>query len=337
MNILVTGSQGFIGSYVCEELLDAGYNVVGLDDYSKYGFVKRNHDDHPNFKLMYRDITGVKLHNWLSWCLEHRVSNEIHYIIHLAAKIGGIKYFHKYPYKLLSENGAIDKAICDLAIWLKPIKLVYCSSSMVFEAGKAPHTECDLNKIPPPFSTYGFSKLAGEYYCKGLYEQHQIPYTIVRPFNCVGIGEDTALNEDPADLDEFGISLSHVIPDFIYKALKKLDPFPIYGDGGQIRCFTHGKDIARGIHLAMKIPSPIDSYNIVRNEPITMKELAQKIWVKINPDLPFNPEFIDGFRNDVQARVAEGTRAAELLGFQAQISLDKSLDEVIEYMKGKLA
>lgn len=336
MNILLTGSQGFIGSYVAEELLNNGYKVIGIDNYSKYGAIPREHNRHPNFKLMYTDITGIKLHHWLSWCLEQRIPNEINYIVHLAAKIGGIKYFHQYPYDLLSSNAAIDKAICDLAIVLKPKKIIYFSSSMVYERGEAPHREDDILTIPPPRSTYGFSKLAGEYNCKGLFEQYGIKYHIIRPFNCIGITEDKALDEKPGDLDEFGISLAHVIPDFIYKALKKLDPFPIYGDGSQIRCFTHGKDIAKATRLIMECDRKNADYNVVRYEPITMLDLGKKIWDKINPDLPFNPTFLKPFKYDVKERTATSSCLYEELGFKPEISLDESLDESIEHMKEKI-
>lgn len=333
--VLLTGSQGFIGSYVAQELLDNGYRVIGIDDYSKYGLVKRSHDNHPNFKLKKGDILGP---SWSFRCGTWSDADSFDYIIHLAAKIGGIKYFHKYAYDLLTKNNAIDRAIFDLAIERKPKKLVYFSSSMVFESGEAPHHEDDLSDIPPPKSTYGFSKLSGEYYCKGMLEQYGIPFNIVRPFNCVaGEGEDTAKDEDPNDLDQYGISLAHVIPDFVYKAIKKINPFPIYGDGSQIRCFTHAKDIARGTRIVMEKGKDNYDYNIIRYEPITMLDLAKKIWKKVNPNTKFVPMFIKPFRYDVQNRSAYGTFAEETLGFKAEISLDESLDEVIHHMRAKLA
>lgn len=332
---LVTGSQGFIGSYVVAELLEHGYKVIGIDNYSKYGSIARKHDNHPNFRLIKADLVdGFGIYNWLAWCQERHISDEVDYIVHLAARIGGIKYFHKYAYDLLAENGAIDKAVCDLAIKLKVKKLVYFSSSMVFESGEAPHHEDDLPEIPPPRSTYGFSKLAGEYYCKGMFEQYGINYNIVRPFNCVaGEGEDKAKDESPNDLDEFGISLAHVIPDFVYKALKKCDPFPIYGDGSQIRCFTHAKDIAKSTRIIMEKGGDRMDYNVVRYEPITMLDLAQKIWNKVNPALEFNPQFVKPFKYDVKERSAYSTFLYEDLGFKPQISLDESLDEVINHMR----
>lgn len=327
--VLVTGSQGFIGGYVVQELLDNGYEVVGIDNYSKYGDINRKHDKNPNFTLYTIDITRPDLFMGIGTQLMG-----VDYIIHLAARIGGIKYFHKYAYDLLAENGAIDKAVCDLARLLKVKKLVYFSSSMVFESGEAPHHEDDITQIPPPLSTYGFSKLAGEYYCKGMYEQYGINYNIVRPFNCVaGEGEDKAKDEDPNDLDEFGISLAHVIPDFVYKALKKCDPFPIYGDGSQIRCFTHAKDIAKATRIIMEKGGDRMDYNVVRYEPVTMLDLAQKIWDKVNPTLGFNPQFVKPFKYDVKERSAYSTFLYEDLGFKPEISLDESLDEVINHMR----
>ena len=332
-NVLVTGSQGFIGSYVVQELLDNGYNVIGIDNYSKYGDINRKHDKNPNFTLYTIDITRPDLFMGIGTQLMG-----VEYIIHLAARIGGIKYFHKYAYDLLAENGAIDNAVCNLARILKVKKLVYFSSSMVFESGEAPHHEDDLTEIPPPRSTYGFSKLAGEYYCKGMYEQYNINYNIVRPFNCVaGEGEDVCKDEDPHDLDEYGISLAHVIPDFVYKAIKRLNPFPIYGDGQQIRCFTHAKDIAKATRIIMENGGKNMDYNVVRYEPINMLDLARRIWEKVNPFDEFVPQFLPSFRYDVRERSAYSTFLREDLGFTPEISLSDSLDEVISHMRTKLA
>ncbi len=93
MNILLTGSQGFIGSYLCQELLNRGHNVIGLDNYSKYGKVSRPHDDSDNFSFYEQDITkSLQIENF----------DSVDVIIAGAAMIGGISYFHKYAYDLLA-------------------------------------------------------------------------------------------------------------------------------------------------------------------------------------------------------------------------------------------
>lgn len=326
--VLISGSQGFIGSYVTQELLDHGYNVIGIDNYSKYGPIFRKHDNHPNFKLLPYDLTSPLFSEY-----PPIKESEADYIIHLAARIGGIKYFHKYAYDLLAENGAIDKAVFDLAIKIKSKKFIYFSSSMVFENAEVPHHESYIYDSPPPSSTYGFSKLSGEYYCQGMLEQYGIGSIILRPYNSIGTTEDKALDEDPRDLDDYGISLAHVIPDFVYKALKKVTPFPIYGDGSQVRTFTHAKDISRATRLALESDKVNTAYNIASNEPISMLDLAKVIWGKINPNDLFIPKFIDPFKYDVQQRWTSTSKALVELGFEAEISLNESLDEVINHME----
>ena len=115
--------------------------------------------------------------------------------------IGGISYFHAYAYDLLAENERLIAAACDAArqaFQSGPLqKITLLSSSMVYEnATEFPTPEGHQHRCPPPTSTYGFQKLAGEYFVRGLHEQYGVPFTICRPFNCVGIGERRALGDE---------------------------------------------------------------------------------------------------------------------------------------------
>ena len=114
--------------------------------------------------------------------------------------IGGISYFHKYAYDLLANNERILASTFDLAIKLYQEhnleRIITLSSSMVFENTEVyPTPETEVAVCPPPMSTYGFQKLSCEYFCKGAFEQYGLPYTIIRPFNCVGAGEDEAAGD----------------------------------------------------------------------------------------------------------------------------------------------
>ena len=187
--VLITGSQGFIGSYLCAEFLEKGYHVVGVDNFSKYGPITRPHDNHPNFHLIEMDVIDFDVDNLLPEL------QDVEYIISGAAMIGGITYFHKYAYDLLATNERIMASTFDLAIKLHQQgvlkRIIALSSSMVFENTKVyPTPENDIKTCAPPMSTYGFQKLAVEYFCKGAHEQYGVPYTIIRPFNCVGVGEE---------------------------------------------------------------------------------------------------------------------------------------------------
>jgi nucleoside-diphosphate-sugar epimerase len=106
------------------------------------------------------------------------------------------------------------------------------SSSMVFESTSVyPTPEGEQLKSPPPLSTYGFQKLACEYFAKGAWEQYKLPYTIIRPFNCIGIGEKRALCDKEIMSGNVKLAMSHVVPDLVQKVLKGQDPLHILGSG----------------------------------------------------------------------------------------------------------
>ena len=217
MKILVSGSAGFIGGYVCEELLGRGYEVVGIDNFSKYGKVKKSYDDHPKYTLVEGDVRDTKLMTELLADCDHFIAG--------AALIGGISYFHTYAYDLLAENERIIASSCDAAISAHKAgrlkKVTYLSSSMVFESTDHwPSKEGDERKIPPPLSSYGFQKLAVEYFARAAWDQYKLPYTILRPFNCVGIGESRALGDVEIESGNVKLAMSHVVPDLVQKVLK---------------------------------------------------------------------------------------------------------------------
>src|SRR5258708_20124694 len=140
------------------------------------------------------------------------------------AKIGGISYFHQFAFDLIAENERIMAAALDAAIWAHRHahlqRVVIVSSSMVFESAITfPTPEGAQLTSPPPVSTYGFQKLACEYFARGAWEQYQLPYTIVRPFNCVGIGESRALNAPEILSRNVKLAMSHVVPHPLMNAL----------------------------------------------------------------------------------------------------------------------
>ena len=333
--VLVTGSQGFIGSYLCLELLNNGYQVIGVDNFSKYGKVSRPHDSHKNFIFHEMDVLDLKYETVPEEFLE------VDYIIAVAAMIGGISYFHKYAYDLMATNERIMASTFDLAIDLfnnnKLKRILVLSSSMVFERTEIyPTPESQIETCPPPMSTYGFQKLACEYFCKGAFEQYKLPYTIIRPFNCVGVGEEDAINEHFETSGNIKMMMSHVLPDIINKILQGQDPLHILGTGDQIRCYTNGKDIARGIRIWMEKEEAVnEDFNISTARATSVLELSKLVWSKLNPTKKFSFNSDEPYMYDVQKRIPDVSKAKNILGFSADISLEESVDEVIKYMKAK--
>ena len=332
MKIVLTGSQGFIGGYVVEELLANGHHVTGIDNFSKYGRLDKAHDKHPNFQFYEMNLEEK--------CDLYDVLKDADHLIAGAAKIGGITYFHKFAYDLLAENERILANTCDAAIQAhrkgRLQKVTYISSSMVFEnANSFPSKEGDERMIPPPSSSYGFQKLATEYFARAAWDQYKMPFTIVRPFNCIGIGEGRALSETYEKSGNIQLAMSHVVPDLIQKILKGQNPLRILGDGTQIRHYTYGGDLARGIHLAMISPKALnEDFNLSTDAAHTVKELAAEIYRKIDTtSAPLTIESDDPFEYDVQRRSPSTLKAQQVLNFQATTSLSEALDEIIPWVK----
>ncbi|MGN9807238.1 NAD-dependent epimerase/dehydratase family protein [Micromonospora sp. L32] len=329
--VLVTGSAGFIGGYLVEELLGRGHEVVGIDNFSKYGPVTHSYDTHPRFRFVEGDARDVDLLTELLDGCDHLVAG--------AAMIGGISYFHAYAYDLLATNERIMAATCDAAIRAHRdgslAKVTYLSSSMVYESTEHwPSTEGDERRIPPPLSSYGFQKLAVEYYARAAWEQYQLPYTIVRPFNCVGVGEGRALGQAEVLSGNVKLAMSHVVPDLVQKIVKGQDPLHILGEGHQVRHYTYGGDLARGIATAVEHPAARnEDFNLSTAESTSVLELAELIWRKIKgPDVPFRYVSDEPYQYDVQKRVPDVAKAREVLDFTATTSLDEMLDEVVPWV-----
>jgi nucleoside-diphosphate-sugar epimerase len=331
VKVLVTGAAGFIGGYVVEELLHHGYEVVGLDNFSKYGKVKGASAARPGYRLVTGDAKDADLTRRLLEGCDHLIAG--------AAMIGGISYFHAYAYDLLAENERIAAATFDAAIGAhkkgRLQKITVLSSSMVFENARTfPTEEAEIMRCPPPSSTYGLQKLAVEYFARGAFQQYGLPFTIVRLFNCVGTGERAALGDKKILSGDVKLAMSHALPDLTQKILKGQDPLHILGDGNQVRHYTYGGDLARGIRLSMESPAALnEDFNLSTARSTTVLELAQMIWLKVHGAAkPFRWVSDPPFPRDVERRVPAVEKAERLLGFKATTPIDTVLDEVIPWV-----
>jgi nucleoside-diphosphate-sugar epimerase len=315
MRFLVTGGCGFIGSEVVKQLVAAGHHVTVADNLSKpESSIKQGYE--------FRKVDLTEKH------ATQEAFKNIDVCIHLAAKIGGIGYFHKYPATILSENNKLYSSVFEAAVKNKIKRMVYISSSMVFESTRHfPSKEQDIKNIPPPISAYGCSKLVGEWYCHAFWDEYKLPYSICRPFNAYGI------NEFPGE----EIGYAHVIPDLVKKILADQYPLELLGDGQQTRCFTHITDLANGIMtVALSPKAENQDFNIANPEETTMIALAERIWTICKRKEPFKVRYVPGFQYDIKRRVPDVTKIRTLLQWEPKVGFDEGLQEVVTWLQKEL-
>jgi UDP-glucose 4-epimerase len=175
---------------------------------------------------------------------------------------------------------------------------------------------------------YGFSKLTGEVYVRAAHDEHDLPYTIVRPFNAYG----------PDEMPEDEPGLAHAVPDLIRKCLAGQQPLEIFGSGEQTRTLTHVDDIARGIITAMAHPAARnEDFNISAAEELTVTEIAQIVWEACGrPPEGFSLKHLDTFPVDVQRRWPSVEKARRLLDWEAQIGVRDGVRQTAEWLRRRL-
>ncbi|HEY7629701.1 MAG TPA: NAD(P)-dependent oxidoreductase [Thermoleophilaceae bacterium] len=312
--VLVTGGAGTIGTAVVRRLLrdGDGLEVRVSDQRTPPDWMRESCEIHTGDLREYAEARAAA-----AGCT---------HVIHLAAIVGGIANFHKLPHTLLEVNNGLYNSVFRAALEQPVERLVYVSSSMVFErATEYPTTEAHIVDTPIPQSAYGFSKLAGEVYCHALHDEHDLPFTICRPFNAYGPGEMPE--------DEPGIA--HMVPDVIRKVLSGQKPLQIFGSGEQTRTITHIDDIADGVVTAMSHPAAVnEDFNISASEEMTVAEIARVIWEECGraPE-EFELEHLPTFEVDVQRRWPSVEKARELLGWEAQIGVREGIAETVEWLR----
>jgi nucleoside-diphosphate-sugar epimerase len=315
--VLVTGAAGMIGAAVVRRLIsDPNWEVRVSDQRDAPAWMREACETHTGDL---RDADEAR--SAAAGCT---------HVVHLAAIVGGIGNFHRYPHTLLEANTALYNGVFRAALEQRVERLVYVSSSMVFErATEFPTTEAHIRDTGIPDSAYGFSKLAGELYCRALHDEHGLPFTICRPFNAYGPGEMP--DDEPG--------LAHAVPDLIKKVLDGQRPLQIFGSGTQTRTLTHVDDIAEGIVSAMSHPAgENEDFNISAADELTVEEIARIVWDACGePREAFLLERMPSFEVDVQRRWPSVDKARELIGFEARIGVREGIAQTVEWLRDQRA
>jgi UDP-glucose 4-epimerase len=319
MKILVTGSEGSLMQSVIPKLIKNGHSVIGVDNFSRYGKIERVR----NYELIIGDLTDTNLVD--------KVTLNIDLIIQGAAIIYGVKGFPRYPADILGKDVTLHKNILSAALKNKVKKVVYISSSMVYErAENVPSEETDIDSMLIPLTDYGLSKLVGERLSIAYHNQYGLDFTIWRPFNII----------TPYEKAENEIGFSHVFADFIDRIIvKEENPLRVIGSGEQIRCFTWIDDVSDAIaNFSTDSRSDNKIFNIGNPRPISMINLAKEIHsIAIKKNLiknnPLTFTSIDAPKDDVQIRIPSIDKISKEFNWLPKISLDNALTICIDEVK----
>jgi nucleoside-diphosphate-sugar epimerase len=323
VKILVTGSEGSLMRWVIPKLIEAGHEVTGVDNFFRYG---REERERP-YEFVEGDLTDEAL-------VKDLVRGQ-DTVIQAAARIFGVKGFHKYPADILNRDLMLHQHVLWHAKEQGVGKVVYISSSMVYERCETvPSREEDVDEQRVPYTDYGLSKLVGERLCRAHGGQYGLDYTIWRPFNII-----TPLEEAE---EEQGVA--HVFADFVQRLLvEKRNPMPILGDGEQVRCFTWIDDVASAIAGHVDDPRTSgQSFNLGNPTPTKMRELAEKIFdlgKRRGFDVPGDTlefEHLPIYDDDVRLRVPSIEKARSVLGWEPKVSLDEALEVCLDRVASKI-
>ena len=318
MRYLVTGGAGFIGSHICDALIQRGDSVVVLDDLSTGN--KKNIElliSNPAFKLVKGSILDTS-------AVESAVKSVDH-VLHFAAAVGVFTIVDK-PLESLMTNIRGTENILEAA-HMHGKEVLIASSSEVYgkNVGGALHEESDRIVGSPLKSRWSYSeaKAIDESMAYFFYQEKKLPVRLVRFFNTVG----------PRQVGHYGM----VVPRFVSAALKN-EPLTVYGTGSQSRCFCHVYDAVAGVLAVIGSNATLgEVFNIGNDEEITIENLAHEVIEltgssSIIEKVLYEKAYAPGFE-DMQRRVPDISKIKRVVGWTPKLSLDSIISDIATHLK----
>ncbi len=320
MRILITGGAGFIGSYLAEAYLSRGDEVYVIDDLSTGSLANiQPFAKNPLFHFVNDTILNREAMLELIGICD--------VVAHLAAAVG-VKLIIDEPLKSIHTNIVGTEIVLELANKFRKKTFLASTSEVYGRNSQVPLQETDIRIYGSTHLarwSYAATKAMDEFLGLAYYKTKQLPIIIARFFNTVG----------PRQTGRYGM----VIPRFVGQALRN-DPITVYGDGNQTRNFTYVEDVVRGVIKLIDEPRAVgEIFNIGGNDEISMNDLAARIKSITGSSsqiqhIPYDEAYQEGFE-DMERRVPDITKIANLIGYKNTHNLDSILAKVVEYERTK--
>lgn len=304
---------------VIPRLVRAGHQVRGVDNFGRYG----RQEPPPDIEFVEGDLTDSGT--------VQRAMRGMEAVIQAAAQIYGVAGFHRLPADILQRDPMLHGLVLREAAAREVERVVYISSSMVYERLADVADERDVADLRVPLTDYGLSKLVGERLSLAFTRQYGLAHTIWRPFNIIGLHER---------VDDQEPGISHVFADFIHRiVVERQNPLLVLGSGDQVRCFTWIGDVADAIaRFSFADVTRNQAFNLGNPEPVTMKELATRVYRVYHEVLGVPPRqdlrFAHGptYADDVLVRIPAIEKARTVLEWEPAASLDTMLRWCVEHV-----
>ena len=318
MRVFITGGAGFVGSHLCEALLERGDEVSVLDNLSTGSIDNIAHlKGHPRFRYTIDTVENEPL--------LAELIDRADVVVHLAAAVG-VKLIVEQPVHTIETNVHGTEVVLRHANKKKKLVLIASTSEVYGKSTTVPFAE-NADLVLGPTSkhrwAYACSKLIDEFLALAYWKERKLPVIVVRLFNTVG----------PRQTGQYGM----VIPNFVRQALAG-QPITVFGDGTQSRSFTYVGDVVRALIALIDEPRAVGQvFNIGNGREITIGDLAEKVKKLTGSNseivrIPYDQAYESGFE-DMPRRVPDITKIAQLVGYAPTVELDEILDRVIEFFR----
>jgi UDP-glucose 4-epimerase len=319
VKVLVTGGAGFIGSHLCERLLERGHEVWALDDLST--------GSHENVAQLKENRS---FHLVVDSVLSHSVVNELVHrvdaVYHLAAAVG-VRLIVEQPVRTLVTNVQGTETVLEYCNRFGKRVLVASTSEVYGDHREEVELAEDARRMYGPTTqrrwAYADSKAMDEFLALAYHQERGLDCVIVRLFNTVG----------PRQSGQYGM----VIPRFVAAALAGR-PLEIHGDGTQTRCFCHVQDTIRALRGLMDAHSTAgEIFNVGSTERVTIQELADRVreLTGSHSDVSFVPydEVYGQGIEDMYHRIPSTEKIKQAIGWDPTLDLDVILADVIKHTR----